>query len=103
MTYLGSVLIKLVEVLYLRSLIGQLEGVDPRKMKHEEKLAFWINVHNALVMHVLNLVNRNTNSHDKALYNSVMISFFCTGLFGLWDSTEQHKESLSSLEGKKSC
>ncbi|KAI8535468.1 hypothetical protein RHMOL_Rhmol10G0176700 [Rhododendron molle] len=34
-----------------RSLIGQLEGVDPRKMKHEEKLAFWINVHNALVMH----------------------------------------------------
>lgn len=34
-----------------RSLIGQLEGIDPRKMKHEEKLAFWINVHNALVMH----------------------------------------------------
>lgn len=66
---------KLIEVLYLRSLIGQLEGVDPRKMKHEEKLAFWINVHNALVMHVLNLVNRNTNSHDTALYNSVMISF----------------------------
>ena len=23
-------------------------------MKHEEKLAFWINVHNALVMHVKN-------------------------------------------------
>ncbi|KAG5528671.1 hypothetical protein RHGRI_029369 [Rhododendron griersonianum] len=28
-----------------RSLIGQLEGVDPRKMKHEEKLAFWINAY----------------------------------------------------------
>ncbi|XP_059623749.1 uncharacterized protein LOC132266786 isoform X2 [Cornus florida] len=34
-----------------RSLICRLEEVDPRKMKHEEKLAFWINVHNALVMH----------------------------------------------------
>ncbi|GFZ18628.1 electron transporter, putative [Actinidia rufa] len=34
-----------------RSLIHQLERVDPRKMKNEEKLAFWINIHNALVMH----------------------------------------------------
>ncbi|KAG5238908.1 Lzipper-MIP1 domain-containing [Salix suchowensis] len=34
-----------------RSLVSRLEGVNPRKMKHEEKLAFWINVHNALVMH----------------------------------------------------
>ncbi|GFZ18623.1 electron transporter, putative [Actinidia rufa] len=30
-----------------RSLIHQLERVDPRKMKNEEKLAFWINIHNA--------------------------------------------------------
>ncbi|WZZ04613.1 hypothetical protein YC2023_090534 [Brassica napus] len=34
-----------------RSLISRLEEVDPSKLKHEEKLAFWINVHNALVMH----------------------------------------------------
>ncbi|CAN1331468.1 hypothetical protein LINPERPRIM_LOCUS35336 [Linum perenne] len=34
-----------------RSLICRLEGVDPRKLKHGEKLAFWINVHNSLVMH----------------------------------------------------
>lgn len=34
-----------------RSLICRLEEVDPRKLKHEEKLAFWINIHNALVMH----------------------------------------------------
>ncbi|KAG2301010.1 hypothetical protein Bca4012_059308 [Brassica carinata] len=34
-----------------KSLISRLEEVDPRKLKHEEKLAFWINVHNALVMH----------------------------------------------------
>ncbi|KAG6396190.1 hypothetical protein SASPL_142332 [Salvia splendens] len=34
-----------------RSLISRLEEIDPKKMTHEEKLAFWINVHNALVMH----------------------------------------------------
>ncbi|GER35709.1 hypothetical protein STAS_12013 [Striga asiatica] len=34
-----------------RSLVSRLGEVDPRKMMHEEKLAFWINVHNALVMH----------------------------------------------------
>ncbi|OIT07176.1 PREDICTED: uncharacterized protein LOC109239908 [Nicotiana attenuata] len=34
-----------------RYLVSKLEKVDPRKMKHGDKLAFWINVHNALVMH----------------------------------------------------
>ncbi|KAJ0744609.1 putative ternary complex factor MIP1, leucine-zipper [Helianthus annuus] len=34
-----------------KSLVSQLEQVDPRKLKPEEKLAFWINVHNALMMH----------------------------------------------------
>ncbi|PIN21512.1 hypothetical protein CDL12_05782 [Handroanthus impetiginosus] len=46
---------KLGDIEYLlqnfRSLISRLEEIDPRKMAHEEKLAFWINVHNALVMH----------------------------------------------------
>ncbi|XP_031401548.1 uncharacterized protein LOC116211348 isoform X2 [Punica granatum] len=34
-----------------RSLICRLEEVDPRKLTHEEKVAFWVNIHNALVMH----------------------------------------------------
>ncbi|XP_027078341.1 uncharacterized protein [Coffea arabica] len=34
-----------------RSLISRLEEIEPRKMTNEEKLAFWINIHNALVMH----------------------------------------------------
>ncbi|KAK4426324.1 hypothetical protein Salat_1400900 [Sesamum alatum] len=46
---------KLSDTRYLlqnfRSLISQLKDIDPSKMTHEEKLAFWINVHNALVMH----------------------------------------------------
>lgn len=34
-----------------RYLVSKLEQVAPKEMRHEEKLAFWINVHNALVMH----------------------------------------------------
>ncbi|XP_002984988.2 uncharacterized protein LOC9649075 [Selaginella moellendorffii] len=34
-----------------RSMVEQLESVHPGEMKHDEKLAFWINIHNALVMH----------------------------------------------------
>ncbi|XP_015071614.1 uncharacterized protein LOC107015735 isoform X1 [Solanum pennellii] len=34
-----------------RYLVSKLEEVAPEEMRHEEKLAFWINVHNALVMH----------------------------------------------------
>ncbi|KAK9165629.1 hypothetical protein Scep_000820 [Stephania cephalantha] len=36
---------------HYRSLVCRLEEIDPRKLNHEEKLAFWINIHNALVMH----------------------------------------------------
>lgn len=36
---------------HFRSLICRLEQVDPRKLNNDEKLAFWINVHNTLVMH----------------------------------------------------
>ncbi|KAF8095770.1 hypothetical protein N665_0323s0036 [Sinapis alba] len=34
-----------------RSLVKKLEKVDPTSMGRDEKLAFWINIHNALVMH----------------------------------------------------
>ncbi|MCO5567165.1 hypothetical protein L7F22_020853 [Adiantum nelumboides] len=34
-----------------QSLVQQLESIDPGKLGHQQKLAFWINIHNALVMH----------------------------------------------------
>ncbi|CAN4107601.1 unnamed protein product [Withania somnifera] len=34
-----------------RYLVSKLEEVSFKEMRHEEKLAFWINVHNVLVMH----------------------------------------------------
>ncbi|KAK3021780.1 hypothetical protein RJ639_045102 [Escallonia herrerae] len=52
-SYALSPLKRKVSFVGCRSLVSRLEEVDPRKMKREEKLAFWINVHNALVMHAL--------------------------------------------------
>lgn len=34
-----------------RSIVSRLEVIDPQRLSHAEKLAFWINIHNALVMH----------------------------------------------------
>ncbi|XP_058758048.1 uncharacterized protein LOC131631271 [Vicia villosa] len=57
---------KLKEVEYMlrrfRSLVSRLEEINPRNLKHEEKLAFWINVHNALVMHALLVYGISANN-----------------------------------------
>lgn len=34
-----------------RLMVEKLEKVDPSQLKHNEKLAFWINIYNALLMH----------------------------------------------------
>ncbi len=44
-------------VVCTRLMVEQLEKVDPRQMTHEQKLAFWINIYNALMMHVINPLN----------------------------------------------
>lgn len=98
----------LLRLFCYRSLISQLEEVDPRKLKHEEKLAFWINIHNALVMHVMILISRYvkftvlTHFHSFISDASEIYSICCLGIgiFGLWDSTKQCKESFSTLKGR---
>lgn len=58
-----------------RSLIRKLEKINPDCMNHEEKLAFWINIHNALVMHAFLAYGlhqnhmKSTCSIMKAAYN----------------------------------
>lgn len=37
---------------FYRGLVESLQHVDPRDMAHEQRLAFWINVYNTLMMHV---------------------------------------------------
>ncbi|KAL3830569.1 hypothetical protein ACJIZ3_019371 [Penstemon smallii] len=55
------------------SLVKSLEIVDLKKMRREEKLVFWINIHNALMMHAyLAYGTQNymkSNSMLKAAYN----------------------------------
>lgn len=59
----------------VRSLIKRLEKIDPTKMAHEEQLCFWINIHNALVMHAFMAYGlqekrmKNTDMILKAAYN----------------------------------
>jgi hypothetical protein len=36
-----------------RLILYRLETVDLMRMTNEEKLAFWINIHNSLLMHVM--------------------------------------------------
>ncbi|XP_019096871.1 PREDICTED: uncharacterized protein LOC104765756 [Camelina sativa] len=60
---------------HFRSLVNKLEGVNPRRLNHEEKLAFWINIHNSLVMHSILVYGNPKNSMKrvsgllKAAYN----------------------------------
>ncbi|BAT90893.1 hypothetical protein VIGAN_06218500 [Vigna angularis var. angularis] len=70
---------KLKEIEYMlrrfRSLVSRLEDVNPRNMRHEEKLSFWINVHNSLAMHALLVYGISANNVKrmssvlKAAYN----------------------------------
>lgn len=53
----------------IRSLIQRLEKIDPTKMTHEEQLCFWINIHNALVMHAFLAYGL----HDKRMKSTHMI------------------------------
>ncbi|PWZ13499.1 hypothetical protein Zm00014a_026279 [Zea mays] len=61
----------------IRSLIQRLEKVDPLKMTHEEQLCFWINIHNALVMHAFLAYGL----HDKRMKSTDMILKWVRALF----------------------
>jgi hypothetical protein len=37
----------------LRELVGALKHVEPKKLNHEQRMAFWINVYNSLLLHVI--------------------------------------------------
>ncbi|KAF2586545.1 hypothetical protein F2Q70_00036978 [Brassica cretica] len=50
---------------HFRSLVNKLQGVNPRKLNHEEKLAFWINIHNSLVMHSILVYGNPKNSMKR--------------------------------------
>nr|XP_010932166.1 uncharacterized protein LOC105052885 isoform X2 [Elaeis guineensis] len=57
-----------------RSLIQHLEKIDPRKLRHDEQLAFWINIHNALVMHAFLAYGLHEN-HMKSTYSILKATY----------------------------
>jgi hypothetical protein len=57
-------------MLFCRSLVQLLESADLNGMKNEEKIAFWINVHNAMMMHVTSFLT----------HISVLLYFFNCGV-----------------------
>ncbi|KAJ0236585.1 hypothetical protein HA466_0258650 [Hirschfeldia incana] len=68
---------------HFKSLISRLEEVDPSKLKHEEKLAFWINVHNALVMHAFlayGIPQNNAMRREYCCYSRLHIMLVDTRL-----------------------
>ncbi|EOA39186.1 hypothetical protein CARUB_v10012153mg [Capsella rubella] len=62
-----------------RSLVQKLEKVDPSRMKREEKLAFWINIHNALTMHAYLAYG----THNRARNTSVLKAAYDVGGYRL--------------------
>ncbi|KAF2556705.1 hypothetical protein F2Q68_00013782, partial [Brassica cretica] len=58
-----------------RSLVQKLEKVDPSRLKREEKLSFWINIHNALTMHAYLAYGTN----NRARNNSVLKAAYDVG------------------------
>ncbi|KAF6155755.1 hypothetical protein GIB67_007402 [Kingdonia uniflora] len=72
-------LLKISTVLSCRSLVCRLEDVNPRKMKHDEKLAFWMNIHNALVMHVWTKFKSAGDRQAYAIEQPLLQFKLCSG------------------------
>ncbi|XP_019056635.1 PREDICTED: uncharacterized protein LOC104801646 [Tarenaya hassleriana] len=70
-----------------RALVRKLEKVDPGTMSWEQKLAFWINIHNALMMHAYIAYGTSEGTArkilSKAAYN---VGGECISAYHIWSS-----------------
>jgi hypothetical protein len=81
-------------------ILYRLEAVDLRRMTDEEKIAFWVNIHNGLLMHVvlLSLTLVFTPNSWLCVY-FLLIRSLCTsstGLSQVWRPTEQSEEVITA-------
>lgn len=63
-----------------RLLVERLTNVDPSTMKHEQKLAFWINLYNALLMHAF--LAYGIPRSDLKFFTLMQKAAYCVG--GHW-------------------
>ncbi|KAG2314492.1 hypothetical protein Bca52824_017614 [Brassica carinata] len=79
-----------------RSLVQKLEKVDPTSMAREEKLAFWINIHNALVMHAYILYGTG----EDITSTKVLMAAFTIG--GEWGNVYDVQSSILGIRASHS-
>ncbi|OAE19845.1 hypothetical protein AXG93_291s1260 [Marchantia polymorpha subsp. ruderalis] len=70
-----------------RSMVEQLEKVDPGLMKHEEKMAFWINVYNALMMHCVSKYSCGGTEFIATAETVGWVDLWCSPLYVLYVSS----------------
>ncbi|CAI5476990.1 unnamed protein product [Closterium sp. Yama58-4] len=59
-------------LLHFRAMAAQLEEVDPSLLSHNERLAFWINIYNALLLYIYIVIPTPTDFADRiALFSKV--------------------------------
>ena len=67
-----------------RTLVEQLARVNPIHLSCDEKLAFWINVYNALIMHVSSFFSPSTSQKPFLNCNECLSELSYAGVLGLW-------------------
>ncbi|GJP43468.1 hypothetical protein CLOM_g2927 [Closterium sp. NIES-68] len=59
-------------LLHFRAMAAQLEDVDPSALAHNERLAFWINIYNALLLYIYIVIPVPTDFADRiSLFSKV--------------------------------
>lgn len=81
-----------------RVLVQKLETVDIRTMSNKEKIAFWINIHNAMMMHVTTF---SDNSSSTILLPEIdpHLLLWLTVTPRAWDSRKQHEKGFIGHQG----
>jgi hypothetical protein len=82
-------------------MIRELERVDPSSLKHEEKLAFWLNIYNALMMHVKLLVFPILIILDffRIVKSLRKVRICWAGIFSIRNSTEPYEACIFVTKG----
>jgi len=84
-----------------RTLVEQLARVNPIHLSCNEKLAFWINLYNALIMHVSSFFPYTYQElfWMKRKLMRVMVVYVNKGLFGLWRPKKRPEAFLVDAKG----
>lgn len=84
---------------WIRTLVEQLARVNPIHLSCNEKLAFWINLYNALIMHVSFFLFPSNYQEPFWMFLWELWWSFNAGLFGLWCPKKRLEALLLDAKG----